>query len=62
MKKNKEQAPREESPRAFDKKEMIAKKDFRIIQNDYDRQIKAGENLSDIPEKYLANLSAEGVL
>lgn len=43
-------------------KHLVALKDFRIVQNAYDRKIKAGDDLSDVPAKYLVNLRTEGVL
>lgn len=50
----------EESSRAHSS--LVAKKDFEIHHNGYQRKIKAGDDLSDVPEKYLANLRTEGVL
>jgi hypothetical protein len=41
---------------------LVAKKDFAIHHNDYRRIIRAGDDLSDIPESYLENLRTEGVL
>jgi hypothetical protein len=41
---------------------FIAKKDFEIHHNDYHRVIKAGDDVSDVPEHYHPNLRAEGVL
>lgn len=41
---------------------MIAKKDFVITHNDYRREIKTGDDLSDVPPIYLENLKTEGVL
>lgn len=41
---------------------LTAKKDFVIKQNEYFRKIKAGDNLSDIPDRFLENLRTEGVL
>lgn len=40
---------------------MIAKKDFIICHNEYFKTIKAGDDLSDIPEMYLQNLKIEQV-
>lgn len=40
----------------------IAKRDFSIRRNDYKRDIRAGENLKDVPEIYLDNLRTEQVL
>jgi hypothetical protein len=41
---------------------FIAKKSFVICQNEYFRRIEVGENISDIPERYIPNLITEGVL
>lgn len=43
-------------------KARIAKKDFVICQNQYRREIRSGEDISDVPEVYLPNLKTEGVL
>lgn len=45
-----------------EKAALVAKKDFRITQNDYDRVIKAGDDLADVPEVYHPNLKTEGVI
>jgi hypothetical protein len=48
-----------------EKAQLIAKKDFRISHNGYDRPIKAGEDLSAdpaVPEIYHQNLKTEGVI
>lgn len=42
--------------------DRTAKKDFAIHQNQYDREIKAGDDLSDVPDEFLVNLKTEGVL
>lgn len=44
------------------KASLLAKKSFTICQNEYFREIKEGDDLSDIPETYLPNLLAEGVI
>jgi hypothetical protein len=41
---------------------LIAKKDFIIRQEPYERVIRAGEDISDVPAKYHPNLRTEGVL
>lgn len=41
---------------------LIAQKDFKIVQNEYERVIRAGEDVSDIPLVYHANLKTEGVI
>lgn len=41
---------------------LIAQKNFTIHQNGYVRHIKAGDDLSDVPETYHQNLRTEGVL
>lgn len=43
-------------------KKLVALKDFRITQNEYDRPIKKDEDISDVPQLYHANLKAEGVI
>lgn len=60
----KSQSHKKKDFEAPDKKagDLIAKKDFVIHQNDFHREIKKGENLSDIPERYLQNLKVEGIL
>lgn len=42
--------------------EMTAKRDFIIVQNEYRADIKKGDDLSDVPEKYHQNLKTEGVI
>lgn len=42
--------------------ELVAKKEFMIVQNEYRREIKVGDDLKDVPEKYHANLATEGVI
>lgn len=39
-----------------------AKKDFVICQNDYYKEIKAGDDISDVPEVYHENLKTEQVI
>ncbi|HVH96867.1 MAG TPA: hypothetical protein VM682_07990 [Bacillus sp. (in: firmicutes)] len=46
----------------IEQNEFIAKKDFVICQNEHFHEIKAGDDLSKIPEKFHANLKTEGVL
>jgi len=41
---------------------MIAKKDFKIVQNDYERVIVKGEDIEDVPERYWDNLKSEGII
>lgn len=45
-----------------DASKLEAKKDFVICQNDYFRQIKVGDDISDVPECYRQNLKTEGVI
>lgn len=45
-----------------EKQVISAKKSFTICQNEFFREIKAGDDLSDIPEVYIENLKTEGVL
>jgi hypothetical protein len=46
------------------KNEMIAKRDFLIVQNDVRIEIKEGDDLSvmNIPAEYMENLKTEGVI
>ena len=44
------------------KRRVIAKRDFVIHQNDIHIVIKAGDDLSSVPEKYLENLKTEAVI
>ena len=39
-----------------------AKKDFVISFNDYHREIKEGDDLSDVPEMFIQNLKTENVI
>lgn len=41
---------------------MIAKKDFVIHQNEIHIEIKAGDDVSHVPEKFLENLKTEQVI
>lgn len=45
---------------------LVAKKDFKLFhphdKGTYRRDIKAGDDISDVPEHYHPNLRAEGVL
>ena len=41
---------------------MKAKKGFVILHNDFFREIKTGDDLSDLPEKFIQNMKTEGVL
>lgn len=43
-------------------KGLVAKKNFVIAHNEYYRVIKAGDDVSDVPELYHENLRTEGVL
>ncbi len=58
----KEKETKEKDKTEGKKSALTALKDFRITQNEYDRIIKAGDDLSDVPEVYLANLKTEGVI
>jgi len=46
----------------FELMDQTAKKDFIICRNDYYREIKEGDDLSDIPLMYYANLKTEKVI
>lgn len=41
---------------------LIAKRDFKIVHNQYDIVIKAGQDLSDIPPQFIENLITEKVI
>lgn len=41
---------------------QVAKKDFKLVHNNYIRDIKEGDDLSDVPEMYKQNLKSENVL
>lgn len=41
---------------------LLAKKDFVVSQNDFHLEIKEGDNLVDVPERFLENLKTEGVI
>ena len=43
-------------------KKLKAKKDFVIFQNEYKREIKEGDDLSDIPKRFIENLKTEKVI
>lgn len=40
----------------------LAKRDFVIHQNEFHFEIKRGEDLSEIPERFYQNLKTEGVI
>lgn len=42
--------------------DLIARKMFVIEHNEYRRIIKIGDDLSDVPEKFLENLKTENVI
>lgn len=42
-------------------RKLLAKKYFKIVQNDFTLEIKEGDEVS-VPEKYLQNLRTEGVI
>jgi hypothetical protein len=42
--------------------DMIAKKDFVIHQNEHHYEIKKGDDVSDIPKQFHANLKTEEVI
>lgn len=44
------------------KRAMIAKRDFLIVQNDVRIEIKAGDDVSHVPEMYWQNLKTEMVI
>lgn len=53
----------QEQPEAPKKAEMVALKDWHIfLPPEYDLHIEAGQDLSEIPEKFHPNLVTEGVM
>ena len=52
----------EATPPRKKSKKLKAKKDFLIVQNDERYDIKEGEDISDIPAKFHANLKTENVI
>lgn len=57
--------PKKSRPKKGDQhqaSQLRAKKDFLIVQNDYRRAIRAGEDIADVPSRYHDNLRTEGVL
>jgi len=45
-----------------DLQRLVAKKDWSIHQNDFHREIKQGDDVSDLEQKFLDCLKAEGVI
>ena len=43
-------------------KKLVAKKDFVIHHNDFHLDIKEGDELKDLPEKFVENLKTEKVI
>lgn len=41
---------------------LIALKDFKIVHNDFVKEIKKGDDLSDVPKAYIDNLKTEKVI
>lgn len=60
--KSKKEAGSDEWNPPLESKPMIAKKDFEIHWNEYHRVIKAGDDVSDVPEMFHANLKTEEVI
>lgn len=58
----KKEAKKDERPGEAKQWKIVAKKDFKIVQNEYERNIVKGEDISDVPERYWQNLKTEGVL
>lgn len=56
------QSPSNEDLAPSSSGQLIALKDFEIHHNEYHRQIKKGDDLSDVPAQYHQNLKTEGVL
>lgn len=59
-KKVKVKEPKQEAKKEPQK--LLARKAFVINQNGYRRVIFQGEDISDVPEKYHANLKTENVI
>ena len=45
-----------------EKPKLIAKRDFTICQNEHFIEIKAGDDISSVPEKFIENLKTEKVI
>lgn len=59
MSKNKKAEPEKYS---MEVERVIALKDFVICQNDYRLEIKKGDDLSNVPDKFIENLKTEKVI
>lgn len=59
---NTKPAEKKQKPQPAPAGALIAKKPFTIHWNDYHCEIKAGDDLSDVPAKFHQNLKTEGVL
>ncbi len=44
------------------KKDLVALRDFVICWNEYYKEIKAGDDISDVPEMFYENLKTEKVI
>ena len=52
----------ESCPKPARRSKKIAKKDFVIHQNEFHFEIKKGDDLRDIPERFHQNLKTENVI
>lgn len=43
-------------------KSLVAKKDWLVVQNDFSRQFKKGEQIGDVPKHIIVALTTEGVI
>jgi hypothetical protein len=59
---DKKKKPSAEAKTADVSSSLVARKSFVICQNDYLRTIQPGDDLSDVPERFIPNLKTEGVL
>lgn len=53
---------RQENKPEVERTRLIARCNFAIIHNGYHRDIRAGEDISDVPAMYHPNLVTEGVI
>lgn len=60
--KKEKEVKKPESKSFFESKKLVAKKDFKIVHNEYVRDIKVGDDLSDVPEMYIQNLKSEQII
>jgi hypothetical protein len=65
LRKGEKQMPRakkENLEKAPKSGELSAKKDWRIVHNEHDIEIKKGQDCSKVPKQFFENLVTEGVI